>query len=130
MTYKYFSNEELKCRCGRCGSVGNEMDSQTMSMLIMLREKLNFPFNITSAYRCPSHNSKVSKTGKKGRHTTGKAIDINVYDEQAIILLAAAKKIGFTGFGVNQKGSRGSRFIHLDTCTVSDGFPGTNIWTY
>jgi uncharacterized protein YcbK (DUF882 family) len=130
MTYKYFSKDELKCRCERCVSTGDEMDNQMMIMLNMLREQLGFPFHVTSAYRCPEFNSKVSRTGKKGRHTTGKAIDINVCDEQAIILLSAAKQIGFKGFGVNQKGSRDSRFIHLDTCTASDGFPDTNIWTY
>ncbi len=128
MTWQYFSYDELKCKCNKCGSTGQEMNGQMMQMLVILRKELDFPFIITSAYRCPDHNSRVSSTGKKGRHTTGKAIDIAVSHGQAIDLLSSAIKIGFTGIGVNQKG--GGRFIHLDTCDASDGFPNRAMWSY
>ena len=128
MSWKYFSNDELKCHCNKCGSNGEEMDTQMMQMLVILRKELDFPFPVTSAYRCPDHNSRVSSSGRKGRHTTGKAVDIAVSRSQALDLMSAAIKIGFTGVGVNQKG--GGRFIHLDTCNAADGFSSRTVWSY
>ena len=48
--------------------------------------------------------------------------------EDALKLLELAIKLGFTGFGINQKGS--SRFIHLDTLENSSARPRPTIWSY
>lgn len=127
-SWKYFALEELKCKCGKCNSTGLEMDNQFMQQLVMLREKLGFPFVVSSAYRCPHHNNDVSSSGFKGAHTTGKAIDIAVVNEKALDLIKEALKLNITGIGVNQKGN--GRFIHLDSCTSVDGLPRPNIWSY
>ena len=71
-TSKNFSESELACSC--CGK--NEMTQETVDALQALRESIGRPLRLSSAYRCPEHNSKVSSTGKSGPHTTGKAIDI------------------------------------------------------
>ncbi len=125
--WKYFSLNELKCKCGKCGSTGLEMKTGFMQCLSMLRAKLDFPFIITSAYRCPEHNNAISKTGKTGPHTTGMAIDIGVRGDKALQLIKEAILIGMTGIGVNQKGDH--RFIHLDMLNAPN-YPRPNIWSY
>lgn len=128
MTYKYFTANELKCHCGKCDSIGEEMDRQFMQQMEMLRSACGFPFIVDSAYRCPEHNSSVSSTGHNGPHTTGMAMDIKVDREQAYTLLKEAFKFNFGGFGIDQKGD--GRFIHIDACRSADGYPRPNIWSY
>ena len=128
ITYKYFSWNELKCRCGKCDSTGHEMKKELMEPLIVLRETMDFPFTVSSAYRCPTHNNQVSGTGFKGPHTTGLAIDITIGWKRAYDFLQEVYAMRvFTGIGINQKGS--GRFIHLDVLDpVKYGRP--TIWSY
>ena len=109
MAWKHFKREEFACRCG-CGQ--NLIEDSLVDALDALREQLGFPMPVTSGYRCPEHNQKVSTTGPGGPHTTGRAADIGVSRDKAVALLAAALKMNFTGLGLNQKGD--ARFVHLD----------------
>lgn len=115
-----FSTDELKCKCG-CGMLPAK---DFMLKVQVLRDQLGFSMPVTSAARCPKHNAAVSATGINGPHTTGRAIDIGVRGEQAVMLIKAALNSGFTGIGVSQKGT--SRFIHLDD--LQHGRP--TIWSY
>lgn len=95
-----------------------------MDKIQQLREKVGFPLPVSSAARCPKHNSKVSKTGLQGPHTTGRAIDLQVDRKNALIVLKTALEMGcFNGIGIQQKG--GGRFIHLD-----DIHQPPTIWSY
>jgi zinc D-Ala-D-Ala carboxypeptidase len=127
LTWKYFSLDELKCKCCKCGSTGLEMDKSFMEKLIFLREAMKIPFVISSAYRCPAHNAKESKTGEAGPHTTGKAVDILMHGADALKLVHYALNAGFTGIGVKQSGI--GRFIHIDTLSAPD-YPRPIIWSY
>lgn len=95
-----------------------------------LRVQCGFPFPVTSWFRTPDYNAKISNTGKTGPHTTGRAVDINVFGVSAISLLEKAVRGGFTGIGIKQTGPMTSRFIHLDDLSASDGQPRPWIWTY
>lgn len=128
--WRYFSLDELKCKCGQCGSTGLEMDNAFMQVIIILREKLNFPFIVTSAYRCPAYNNKVSNTGLNGPHTTGKAMDIGCTGEKAIHLLRESLLMYIAGIGIQQKGGGNTRFIHVDMCSSMNGLPRPAIWSY
>ncbi len=108
--YKYFTADELKCKC--CNR--ERMDEDFMHIIEQIRDGAGFPFPISSAYRCPEHNKKVSSTGEKGPHTTGKAIDIRVSHERAHKVLELALMYNIMGIGVSQKGQHSIRFIHLD----------------
>ena len=103
------------------------MSGEFMDMLQALRNKLGFALHITSGYRCPAHNAKISHSGSDGVHTTGRAVDIGISGQQALKLLKAALEMGFTGIGIDQQGP--SRFIHLDNCTAPD-YPRPTIWSY
>lgn len=128
MKYQFFSADELKCQCGKCGP--HKMQHDFMQKLERLREAAGFPFVLNSAYRCPTHNDNVSSTGLDGPHTTGRAVDIRCHGRRAFDLVRLAQAHGFTGIGVSQRGVHGARFIHLDDLPDALGQPRPWIWTY
>ena len=102
------------------------MDETFLKSLDALRHKCGFPFVISSGYRSPEYNAKVSSTGLSGPHTTGKAADILVSRGNSYTLLEHAFQMEvFTGIGIKQKGE--SRFIHLDTLEEA---PRPIVWSY
>ena len=121
---KYFKKNEFVCP----ESGEAPMNHAFLKKLDHLRERCGFAFIITSGYRSPDYNEKISSTGRNGPHTTGRAADILVKGKQAHELIKRASPY-FTGIGVAQKGPHGKRFIHLD-----DLEPGTRgrptIWSY
>ena len=125
--WDFFPEEELKCKCG-CGSAF--MDANFMRKLITLREAASFAFPLTSAYRCPIHNHSVSVTGMDGPHTTGRAVDINVYGGQAYWLISNAGRFGMSGIGVKQTGDYARRIIHLDDLENERRQPRPWVWSY
>jgi zinc D-Ala-D-Ala carboxypeptidase len=120
----HFSDSELKCQCG-CGMLP---ERDFMDKVEKLRVKCGFSLPVTSGARCPQHNAKVSKSGNDGPHTTGRAIDFGVQGQQALQVIRYALEIGFTGIGVNQKGS--GRFIHVDDLPNTMGQPRPWVWSY
>ncbi len=126
--WKYFSYDELKCRCGKCQSDGTEMDNDIMDKLMRIRIACDFRFPVTSAYRCPEHNAEVSNGRVYGAHTLGKAVDIAVRGDKAYEVIKYALMDGFTGIGVAQKGPH--RFVHIDTCTFDEIASRPTVWSY
>lgn len=116
----HFTDAELTCKCG-CGMLPAP---DFMEKVERLRVRCGFAFRVTSAARCPAYNASVSRTGRTGPHTTGRAIDVGVRGAQAVTLIRHALDEEFTGFGVAQKGAY--RFIHLDD--LVEGRP--TIWSY
>jgi len=128
---KNFSTEEMHCQCSYgCGQ--DTMDDEFMRMLQQLREEAGFAFRISSGRRCQLHNSDISSHHlKKGIHTFGKAVDIltgHVSTTQVLKLIQQAQNIGFTGLGLNLRGDRKKRFIHIDSRGADFSAPA--IWTY
>ncbi len=88
-----------------------------------LRTRVGFALPITSGYRSPEYNARVSDTSSNGPHTTGMACDIAVTGIKAMTLISTALQLGFVGIGVNQKGT--GRFVHLDMARTVPA-----IWSY
>jgi zinc D-Ala-D-Ala carboxypeptidase len=124
MTLRYFKPTDFACK--HCGE--NKTSPLTMELADELRHRCGFPLTISSGYRCPDHNAKVSGTGRTGPHTTGEAFDVAVSHGQAFEVLRHAMKMNFSGIGVQQKG--GGRFIHLDTLPNAPGQPRPTVWSY
>lgn len=122
--WDFFTHDELRCKCG-CGEAA--MDDGFMHKLVSLRFVCNFPFPITSAYRCAKHNAQVSKTGHTGPHTYGRAVDIAISGAQAFKVVELAQSHGFTGIGIKQHGL--GRYIHLDDLPTELA-PRPTIWSY
>lgn len=105
------------------------MDADFMRDLDRLRAVVGFPLAISSGYRCPAYNTRISSTGSDGPHTTGKAVDVPIVGARALELLTTAEALGFTGIGVNQRGPHNKRFIHIDKLTPQEG-PRPWVWSY
>lgn len=124
---KYFKPEEFTCRCG-CGR--NGMEASFMYTLEGFRATCGFPIIITSGYRCPDHNEKISSTGRAGPHTTGCAADISIAGVFAFKVLSLCDRAGFTGIGIKQHGVHTKRYIHLDTLEAAPSRPRPWVWSY
>ena len=128
---KNFTTDEMHCQCNYgCGQ--DEMDDEFMRMLQELRDEAGFAFRISSARRCELHNSDISSHHlKKGIHTFGKAVDIltgHGSTTKVLELIKQALDIGFTGLGLNLRGDRKGRFIHIDN--RDSDFSAPAVWTY
>lgn len=123
---KYFRKSEFECSCG-CGE--SPMNEEFIKLLDELREEFKSPIYITSGYRCPAHNKKIGGVSDS-YHTKGVAVDIHIYGVNAYNLLKLALS-KFDGIGISQKGGVGSRFIHLDKGTLTDGTKNRPaVWSY
>ena len=121
-----FTPAEMACK--EDGTL--EIHTDFMDKLQAVRTALAHPMVITSGFRTPEYNRKVSKTSYDGPHTTGRACDIKVYGPRMLEILALALEHGFTGIGLKQKGPLHLRFIHLDDLDKALGRPRPWCWTY
>ena len=73
---KNFSKSEFECRCG-CEMPKEVLNNvqKLANQLQIIRNKVNVPITINSAYRCPKHNSIIGGS-KSSQHLQGKASDI------------------------------------------------------
>jgi hypothetical protein len=86
------------------------IDEQALDKLQALRQSLGKPLVLTSAYRSPTHNKRVGGA-KNSRHMQGDAFDVRMENHDPHEFEAAARAVGFTGFGYYPK----SGFMHVDT---------------
>ena len=114
-----FSYDEFKCSC--CGLV--DVSSDLLDLLQTARNELG-PITITSAYRCPEHNDKVSSTGLSGPHTTSKACDLHVSNSQHRKKLIDYFANKVTGLGIAKT------FIHIDIISSEELTHRPNAWIY
>lgn len=118
MTSKWFEDKETACPC--CGQ--NAMDPMLMRSLDHMREILNRPIILNSAFRCEKHNAEVG--GKSdSAHLLGMAVDIKIdNNEERHMILKTAYRLGFSRVGVAKT------FVHLDN---ADQFlPSPRCWLY
>jgi uncharacterized protein YcbK (DUF882 family) len=90
-----------------------------------LRKREGAPIVPTSWLRVPSHNDKVSKSGRDGPHTTGNAVDFTFLGKDNVAIYNRLAKTWKGGHALKVKGGR-VIFIHLDM--VRWGKPRT--WAY
>ena len=121
--YPNFSADEFKC--SHCGEEG--IDERLIGVLQTIRHEANFPFIITSGFRCIEHPIEKKKN-KPGVNTQGVAADIGCSGSKAHAILKLAMERNLPGIGVNQKGS--SRFIHIDISEAQENRPRPHIWSY
>lgn len=124
MSWRHFQLDEFACRC--CGA--NLIDHQFVAELDELRHRVGFALPITSGYRCPEYNSRISSTARTGPHTTGRAADLAIDRARAYEVLRVAMEMKFTGIGVQQKGA--GRYLHLDNLPNAQAHPRPTLWSY
>lgn len=101
-----FSPREIACK----GTGSILINEDALDKLQALRDHLNKPIVLTSAYRSPAHNKAVGGA-KKSKHMEGIAFDVRMDNHDPHEFEAAARAVGFTGFGYYPK----SGFMHIDT---------------
>lgn len=99
------------------------IETEFMDRFELLRAACDFPLPISSGFRTPEHNAKVSPTGKRGPHTTSRAVDVVVTVEQGFIVISKAPALGFTGIGVKKSEQAGHVMIHLDDLKKTNDRP-------
>ena len=110
MGSKYFSDEELACKC--CGQLPDGgMDPRLLDVLDAMREEIGDPLTLSCAYRCPTHNAEVGGV-PNSQHVQGCAADVLLPDGMTVDELAElAERCGADGIG--RYWSQG--FVHVDT---------------
>lgn len=86
------------------------IDENAMDKLQELRTLIGKPFHITSAFRSEAHNKKVGGA-KFSQHKLAKAFDIQMHNHDPAQFEAAARQVGFVGFGFYKRHG----FMHIDT---------------
>jgi zinc D-Ala-D-Ala carboxypeptidase len=115
--WKNFSPAEIACR----GTGQLKLHPAALDKLQALRDRLGKPLIIRSAYRSPEHNRAVGGA-KASKHMDGTAFDIAMSNHDPVAFEAAAREVGFLGFGFYPR----SGFIHVDlgpARTWGDPFP-------
>ena len=100
-----FSPAEIACR----GSGKLLINEAALDRLQALRDQLGKPLIVRSAYRSPEHNRAVGGT-KRSKHMDGTAFDIAMTNHDPTAFEAAARAVGFLGFGYYPR----SNFMHVD----------------
>jgi len=103
--WKNFSPAEIACR----GSSSLRVNEQALDKLQALRDRLGKPLIVRSAYRSPAHNRAVGGA-PRSKHMDGTAFDIAMANHDPAAFEAAARAVGFLGFGYYPR----SGFMHID----------------
>ena len=100
-----FSPAEIACR----GTGKLLVNEAALDKLQALRQRLGKPLIVRSAYRSPEHNRAVGGA-KASKHMEGIAFDIAMANHDPEAFEAAARAVGFQGFGFYPR----SGFMHID----------------
>lgn len=105
-----FSPREIACK----GTGSILINEDALDKLQALRNRLGKPLVLTSAYRSPEHNENLRRQGKgaakNSPHMRGIAFDVVMANHDPHEFEAAARSVGFTGFGYYPR----SGFMHID----------------
>jgi len=100
-----FSPAEIACR----GTGQLKLHPEALDKLQALRDRLGKPLILRSAYRSPEHNRAVGGAARS-KHMDGTAFDIAMANHDPVAFEAAAREVGFLGFGFYPR----SGFMHVD----------------
>jgi len=100
-----FSPAEIACR----GTGKLLINKLALDKLQALRDRLGKPLIVRSAYRSPEHNRAVGGA-TRSKHMEGAAFDIAMANHDPVAFEAAAREVGFLGFGFYPR----SGFMHID----------------
>jgi len=100
-----FSPAEIACR----GTGKLLINEDALDKLQALRDRMGKPLIVRSAFRSPEHNRAVGGA-KRSKHLIGAAFDIAMANHDPVAFEAAAREVGFLGFGFYPR----SNFMHVD----------------
>ena len=116
--WRNFSPAEIACR----GTGQIKLHPEALDKLQALRDRLGKPLIVRSAYRSPEHNRNIGGA-PRSKHMDGTAFDIAMANHDPVAFEAAARAVGFLGFGFYPR----SGFMHIDLGPArvwGERFPG------
>ena len=116
-----FKSTEFDCHGAGCCSK-TLIDDKLVEYLQKIRDHFGKPVNVSSAYRCATHNKNVGGvTGS--RHMKGQAADIYITGVKPAEIAKYAESIGILGIGLYETDKDG-HFVHVDTRTTKSFWYG------
>lgn len=103
--WRNFSPAEIACR----GTGKLLVNEPALDKLQALRDRMGKPLIVRSAYRSSEHNRAVGGA-TRSKHLDGAAFDIAMANHDPASFEAAARAVGFLGFGYYPR----SGFMHID----------------
>ena len=107
-----FNSSEFDCHGSGCCS-STLVDDKLVTYLQQIREHFGKPVNISSGYRCATHNKNIGGA-TNSRHSKGQAADIYISGVTPAEIAKYAESIGILGIGLYETNSDGF-FVHVDT---------------
>ena len=116
-----FKSTEFDCHGSGCCS-STQVDEDLVKYLQKIRDHFGKSVNISSGYRCATHNKNVGgATGS--RHAKGQAADIYISGVKPAEIAKYAESIGILGIGLYETNADG-HFVHVDTRTTKSFWYG------
>lgn len=116
-----FRSTEFDCHGSGCCS-STQIDEKLVEYLQNIRNHFGKPLNISSGYRCATHNKNIGgATGSK--HSKGQAADIYISGVKPAEIAKYAESIGILGIGLYETDKDGY-FVHVDTRTTKSFWYG------
>lgn len=121
--YPNFKKTEFKCPCGKCNGYGDGIATTLVETLQELRNKYG-KLQITSGYRCVSHNKEVGGS-TNSKHMNGAAADFYVagFNNQSkrvavVNELKGTEYYNYSYTNVNGNHPNMGNVVHIDTKLV------------
>ena len=116
-----FKSTEFDCHGSGC-CTQTKVDEKLVELLQKIRDHFGKPVQVSSAYRCETHNKSVGgATGS--RHKSGEAADIYISGVKPAEIAKYAESIGILGIGLYETDVDG-HFVHIDTRTTKSFWYG------
>lgn len=109
-----FNSSEFNCKGNGCCKE-TYIDDQLIAYLQKIHDHFGKPVIVTSGYRCPTHNKRVSGS-TSSYHTKGQAADIVISGVAPAEVAKYAESLGILGIGLYETAKDG-HFVHVDTRT-------------
>lgn len=109
---KNFKSTEFDCNGTNCCKE-TVIDVDLVNFLQKIRDHFGKPVNISSAYRCETHNARTQNASKQSKHMYGMAADITVSGIAPTEVAKYAESIGILGIGLYPPAD--GNFVHIDT---------------
>lgn len=106
---RYFTREEFRCPCGKCGGFPAEPEEKLVRLEDRVRGHFGKPIRNSSGVRCKQHNARVGGVANS-RHLYGRAVDFAVTGVSAKTVLAWVKQQPETRYCYAIDGS----YVHMD----------------
>lgn len=120
---------DFDCPCRNPECTYTLIDEDLVLGLQLMRDQLQCPLFISSAYRCSKYQQHLKEQGYEtavgiSQHELGAAADVFTRKHSGEALAELAYKVGFKRCGI------GGTFIHVDTKHSMDGTKGITEWSY